>query len=321
MNQAYLTTQKMKSMNPPPKVLVIILNWNQKYDTIGCLNSLKKIDYPNYHIIVIDNNSSDDSVNAILQAHPTIRVYKQQDNYGCAGGRNIGLKYADHQADYILFLDNDTKVSPKFLTYLIETAEQDLNIGVVSSMILYWDDPSIAWTSGGSIDKNGIVTALYYNEPTSNIPNALYKVDWVPGCVLLAKKSVFEEISDFNENYFIYFEDVDWCLKAKQAGYHVVVDPRSVVYHKASQSLGGETSLGKLYYMTRNRLLFVSQYYRGIKAFRSISLILVEEFLNIVDQLRMKNFLQSLIKIKAIFHFFVGKKGALSEQNDKLKHL
>ncbi|MEG3967136.1 glycosyltransferase family 2 protein [Microcoleus sp. T2B6] len=302
-------------MKKQPKVLVIILNWNQKDDTIGCLNSLKKINYPNYHIIVIDNNSSDDSVNAILQAHPTIEVYKQKSNYGCAGGRNAGVKYADNQTDYILFLDNDTEVSPKFLTYLIETAEQELTVGIVSSMILYWDNPSIAWTSGGSIDRNGIVTALYYNEPQSTVPNASYKVDWVPGCVLLARKSLFEEIGDFNETYFIYFEDVDWCLKAKQAGYYVVVDPRSIVYHKASQSLGGETSLGKLYYMTRNHLLFVSQYYKGIKSFMSINLILIEELKNIADQVKMKKFMQSLIKIKAIFHFFVGKKGAITLKN------
>ena len=258
-----------------PLVCVVLLNWNQCEDTLLCLESLAKISYSPTRIVVVDNGSTDDSVALIRRRYPAVEVIALRHNAGCAGGRNLGLTYARSlSTDFILFLDNDTVVDPRFLCHLIDAAEKDPSIGILSSRIVLNSNPSICWTAGGVVNANGTVDALHYYTPSCGVPDYTFKVDWVPGCVLMMRREVYESIGEFDNSYFIYFEDVDWCIRASKRGYRIVVVPRSVVYHKVSQSSGGDYSPTKLYYWSRNRLYFMHHQTRGLqRLWTTVSLI------------------------------------------------
>ncbi|MEW5868450.1 MAG: glycosyltransferase family 2 protein [Chloroflexota bacterium] len=243
----------------PPKVFIVILNWNQRNDTLECLQSLKQLIYPNFEIVIVDNGSTDDSVKEFHSNYPNLQIISLSENRGCAGGRNAGLRFAlANEAEYILFLDNDTIVDPEFLTKLVEAGQDDTSVGILGPKIFYYDDPHRIWTAGALIDwKTGYSTSIGNGELDSEKYRSLREVDFVAGCALLAKAHVFTDIGEFDEDYFIYFEETDWCARARKAGHKILFIPGAVLWHKESKSLGGASSPKKLYYLTRNQILFI----------------------------------------------------------------
>ena len=142
-----------------PKVFIIVLNWNNWSDTIGCLESLNKANYPNFEIVVVDNGSKEKMKIPVLQPgrySPKIKVFYNKKNLGFSGGNNIGINYALNQgADYALLLNNDTIVDNNFLNELIEAAEKDEKIGILGPKIYYHKDPQMIWSAGGKIVSLG----------------------------------------------------------------------------------------------------------------------------------------------------------------------
>jgi hypothetical protein len=274
-------------MRSKQKVAIVILNWNQKADTLACLSSLMSVLDFDVRILLIDNGSTDGSAAAIRAAFNSVDVLEAKGNQGCSGGRNQGLQYAAAiGAEYVLFLDNDTIVRSDFLTPLIELMESDPTIGICGSTIARFDNTSLVWIAGGTIDEHGIQAGNYYGQSLDLVPRSVYDVQWVPGCVLFAKVELARKIGLFDDEYFIYFEDIDWCTRAIRSGYRIVVEPSSVVYHKVSQSLGGSTSPAKLYYMSRNRLLFVSRYIPKNRLHHALLNVIRAEFEDGRDDLR-----------------------------------
>lgn len=294
-----------------PLVCIVMLNNSQKEKTLACLESLKATNYPNFQIIVIDNASKDQSVSEIHLSFPDIRVIELKQNRGCSGGRNIGLQEANlKNADYVLFLDNDTIVYPDFLSSLINVMETDPKIGIASSLIIHEEDESLCWMAGGLINENGTTTALYFNQGISNVPHMVYEVDWVPGCVLLTRRDVYTKVGSFNDIYFFYFEDIDWCIRASASGYRIMVVPQSKVKHKISQSLGGRNSSRRLYYWVRNRLIFANQYQHLYSKWGFLTTpIIIEETRNAIRDLWIRQPKRTLARIIAILHFLFGKSG------------
>ncbi len=244
-----------------PKVFIIILNWNGWKDTIECLESLKKIDYLNYQIVLVDNGSTDESVlrlKIFCSGHNEDLIFlENQNNLGFAGGNNVGIKYAlENQADYILLLNNDTTVKQDFLTQLIKAAKSDKKIGMLGPKINFYDHKDRIWFLGGKINRllnKG--THLYYNQIDSveNLPNESFEVDYFTGCALLIKREVIEKIGLMWNGYFLYYEDADWNLKAKKNGWKIIVAPKAKIYHKVSRSTKSGSS-SYVYYHTRNGL-------------------------------------------------------------------
>jgi len=243
-----------------PKVFIIILNWNGWEDTIECLESLKKIDYPNYNIVLADNGSTDESVLRLKdfcsKYNEELFFLENQNNLGFAGGNNVGIKYAlENQADYVLLLNNDTTVEPDFLTQLIKAAESDKKIGMLGPKINFYDHKDRIWFLGGKINcllNQG--THLYYDQIDSqNLPSEAFEVDYFTGCALLIKKEVIKKIGLMWDGYFLYYEDTDWNLKAKKNGWKIIVAPKAKIYHKASRSTK-PGSFSYIYYHTRNGL-------------------------------------------------------------------
>ncbi len=227
-----------------PKVLIIILNWNNAPDTIKCLRSLQKIDYQNYEVLIIDNGSTDHSVCLIKDNFPQIQLIENQENLGVIGGRNTGIKFAleqmyeDAKPQYVLFLDNDTTVDRSFLRKMVELSQSDYTIGVLTSKIYFLKEPRYIWSAGGKVKFHiGKIMQRGENEIDRGQYDNIADVDFASGCVFLVKLEVLKRVGIFDTVLGMFWcEDIDFCLRAKKEGYRVVYVPQSVVWHRVSRT-------------------------------------------------------------------------------------
>ncbi|MHB8904522.1 MAG: glycosyltransferase family 2 protein [Melioribacteraceae bacterium] len=245
-----------------PKVSIIILNWNGLADTLECLESLRKIDYKNYDVILVDNNSSGDDVKILTERFENYiaKIISNNDNLGFSGGNNVGIKYAlDCNADVVLLLNNDTVVEPDFLSKLVHEANKNLNASIITPMINYYTNKNIIWFAGGFISKIR----------SSGFPFGIGKKEkhylknryctFASGCCMYIKKEVIEKIGLLDENYFLYLEDSDYSYRAYKTGLKILYAPSSRIYHKVSATTSRAHSFLALYYGTRNRLYFAKK--------------------------------------------------------------
>lgn len=244
-----------------PKVSIVLLNWNGKADTIECLESLRKIEYQNAEIIVVDNGSSDGSQTYLGKKYPHIQLIKNKENLGFTGGNNVGMRKAmSDGADYVLLLNNDTYVEQNFLTELVAVGERDPSIGIVGPKIYYYSLPDILWSAGGDyIPVIGKTRVFGENKEDKPKYGKQKEVSWVTGCAMLIKRGVIEKIGVLEEEYFSNYEDIDFCFHARNVGFKVWYVPTSVIYHKVAQDWGGLSNPLYLYYQIRNNLLFIKR--------------------------------------------------------------
>jgi hypothetical protein len=231
-------------MNESPLVYIIVLTWNGKDDTIECLNSLQRLSYPNAHILLVDNASTDGTVQTVRSLFPHVDILVNATNLRFAGGNNVGINHAlSHNAEYILLLNNDTIVEPDFLTHLVRAAANDETVGMAAPKIYYFDHPRVIWFAGGKIEWwKGWISHTGIREVDRGQYDAIQKVDYLTGCCMLVKRKVIEQIGLLDERYHIYGEDADWCIRAARAGYTLLYVPSAVVWHKLSVSAGGHLS-------------------------------------------------------------------------------
>jgi GT2 family glycosyltransferase len=210
-----------------PLVSIIIINYNGLNLLKKCLSSLFEIDFLNYEIILVDNNSTDDTIQYLTKNYPKIIIIKLEKNKGFAEPNNIASKIA--KGEYLLFLNNDTIVTKNFLSELINSINKNTQIGICQSLLLKLDD-SID-SSGDFIDELGVV----YNSKTS--VNTDREISSARGASMLIRKEIFDELKGFDEQFFVSFEDVDLGWRVWIKGYRVVLSAKSIVYH-----LGGQTT-------------------------------------------------------------------------------
>ena len=245
------------------KVTIIILNWNGKEDTIECLESLKHITYLNYEILLVDNGSTDGSVECFRERYPEMEIIENGENLGFAEGNNVGIRKAmDEGVDYVLLLNNDTVVDPEFLGELVTVAEGDEKIGIVGPKIYYYKyngRKDVIWFAGGKVLRR---IGQPFHDGLHEIDKGQYdkmkNVGFITGCALLIKKEVIDKIGLLDIDYFAYFEDLDYNIKASKTGYSIVYSPKAKVWHKGS-STSGFMSPTYMYFHTRNRILFVKK--------------------------------------------------------------
>jgi len=205
------------------KVSIVVLNYNGKELLRKCLESiLKETEYGNYEIIVVDNNSSDASVEMVKKFFPELKLIQNKKNYGFSKGNNIGAKYGlRNDAEFILFLNNDTEVTKGWLREMVKIAKSKEEIGIVGPRFLFPD---------GRIQKN--CYKYRYGFSHSLAPDKIMEVDCVTAACMLIKRRVIEKIGLLDESYYpIYFEDVDYCFRVKKAGFKIICTPNSIVYH------------------------------------------------------------------------------------------
>jgi len=242
-----------------PRVVIIVLNWNGLSDTLECLESLAGLDYPAYEVVVVDNGSTDGSLDAIRERFTGVTLVENGENLGFTGGNNVGLRRALEQgADYALLLNNDTAVAPDFVRLLVRAAEADAGIGIAGPTIYYYDQPETVWSAGGGIDwRRGKTWMVGLGTcDVGQLGASLREVDFVSGCALLVKRAVLDRIGLLDDRFFAYYEETEWCVRASRAGFRIVHVPGAKVWHKINP--GGRTNSPMVhYYLTRNRLLFL----------------------------------------------------------------
>lgn len=244
-------------------VFIIILNWNGRDDTLACLASVAQINYPSFRVIVVDNGSTDNSVDAIRTAFPAVDLIETGKNLGFAGGNNVGIRCAlELGADYVFLLNNDTEVDPGLLDAFAVAAERYPNAGVFGGKIYYHAEPQRIWYAGARWNQD---TARFDQVGEGELDDgrtysAACETDYACGCAFLLPAARLREIGLLDEDFFLYFEETDWCFRAKKAGHPSIFVPEAKLWHKVSVSFGGEGSPLALYFITRNRLLWARRH-------------------------------------------------------------
>lgn len=252
--------QKMK------KTAIIILHFGDKKDTIECLWSLRKIkEISNIIIFVVDNGTNTLTNKDLQPILPQVRLIKIEKNLGFAGGNNVGIKKAlKENVDFILLLNNDAVIVSPFLIEKLTTPFKNSSVGITGSLITYYNEPKKIWFAGGYLNK----TFCFTRHPFMNkyINNTLPEekiVDFITGAAMMIKKEVFEKVGLFDEKYFLYWEDVDFCIRVRNSGYKCYFVNKSLIKHKVSAS-GGIKGTNKLsptraYYYARNPFVFMKK--------------------------------------------------------------
>jgi GT2 family glycosyltransferase len=243
-----------------PKVAIIILNWNGKKDTIECLESLKKITYPNYGIILVDNGSNDGSFEYFKEKYPYIEIIENGKNLGFAEGNNVGIRSAlSNSADYVLLLNNDIEVDAEFLTELVNVGESDKSIGFVGPKgYFFYRKNTLQFTGGGKIDLiRGKATLIGRGEIDTGKYDKCYEVGYVNGACLLCKTEVIRKIGMLDPFYFIYWEETDWCLSGRKIGYKSIYAYRSKIWHKVGATTASNFTT---YLLSRNMFYFIKKH-------------------------------------------------------------
>ena len=249
--------------NEKKKVFIIILNYNGRKDTVNCLCSLfdsKTLDQA--VPIVVDNASFDNSIALITQKFPEIKIIQNKTNLGFAGGNNAGIKFAlKNKADYILLLNNDTLAKKDFLELLINHLESDKSYGLAAPAINFKLNYQSLFDLGGGVNW---ITGRTTHHNVKSIPQwkEPLKVEFVTGACMLIKRDVFEKIGLLDENFFMFFEDADFCLRAAKAGFSSWVVPQAQIFHQLSASV--DKTVHKYHYLLKSNLLFVNKHLKLI---------------------------------------------------------
>jgi len=301
-----------------PKIIIVILNWNGYTDTLECINSILNIKYDKYEILLIDNGSDYTEYKKFSKLKSRATLIRSDKNLGFSGGNNLGIKYAlDAGADYVLLLNNDTIVEPNFLKPLLNAFEEDSKAGIVAPQINYFSEPKKIWSAGGKISRlrgSGFAYSDKYDD-------GLYKndksKDFVSGCCMLIKKDVFDEVGMFDDNFFLYVEDVDLCYRTIYAGYKIIISRNSKIFHKVGRSTQGNLSKLPLYYATRNRLYFSKKNFQNtfLLTFLYITVAMICKGIVWMLQRRSENI---FVVIKAFKDFFQGKMGKVDYNSLKI---
>ena len=251
-------------MTAQPLVYLVVLTWNGKDDTLECLRSLQKVTYSNFKILVVDNASVDGTTEAILKEFPDVEVVINKSNLRFAGGNNVGIQKAlDQSAKYIMLLNNDTVVEKNFLNNLLDAAEKNSLIGIVGPKIFFHGDPRRIWYAGGKIEWwKGWISHIGVRQIDNGQYDIQSETDYITGCCLLVKSEVINRVGMLDENYFIYGEDADWCIRTARAGYTLLYVPTAVVWHKLSVSSGGHLSWFKNWNKLKSQLRLLARYAR-----------------------------------------------------------
>jgi GT2 family glycosyltransferase len=252
-------------VSPPqaPTVFIVILNWNGLQDTLECLASVSKLNYSPRQVIVVDNGSTDGSPGHLKAAYPDVTLIEHGVNLGYTGGNNAAMRYAlAHGADFVWLLNNDAVVEPDSLTKLVATAGQDQNIGLMSPITYDYSDRGRIQFLGVRADMARQALVLD-PDPREGLPGSYLSRPLLWGTALLIRSTVIQRIGYLDDRYFAYHEDVDYSLRALNAGFRTLLEPAAVVYHKWAGSSGGDSPL-RNYLLTRNWYLFWSTHLKGV---------------------------------------------------------
>jgi GT2 family glycosyltransferase len=245
------------------KIYAVVLNWNNAADTSECVSSLLCTTYPELEIIIVDNASTDGSEKILRERFPDLTFLRAKRNLGYAGGNNIGIRYAlKHQADWVLILNSDAVVHEKAIEYLIAAARDLPDVGILAPKVLFYHDPERIQFAGNTRKKWSI-----FEHPGSGMldqdvrADEIKETDWALGCSMMVRSDVFHRAGLFDERFFLYMEEAEFCYRAKRKGYRIYFVPLARVWHKDGATFvkehGSTSDPRRLYFNTRNNLLWI----------------------------------------------------------------
>jgi GT2 family glycosyltransferase len=241
------------------KIGIILVNYNGALDTVECVDSIEKSSYKNYEIYVVDNASNDKDVSILEKLDGKVTLLKLKENVGFSGGNNRGISLAiENGCEYILLLNNDTIIEKDTLTHMIDTLQSHHEVGILGCRIHYFSDRENVWFAGGKIVK-AMGTTKHYMK----LQKGFEYVSFLTGCCMLISSEVIQQCGMLSEEYFLYYEDADYCEKVVRKGWKLAADLDAVIYHKVSSSTM-EYSDNYFYYVIRNRFLFIKNNINGI---------------------------------------------------------
>lgn len=245
------------------KVSIITVNYNQMDVTIDLLRSIDPYELSGLEVIVVDNGSKVDETTRLSSKFPNVKVIRSETNLGFAGGNNLGIKAA--KGEYLFLVNNDTVLPKNTVSQLKEVLQQREDVAITCPLIYYYDNPDVIQYAGFTAINpiTGRNSAINYKHKMT-VSNKIVETEYAHGAAMMIKRSVVEKLGMMAENYFLYYEELDWVHHIKQNGFKVVVDHRSYIFHKESISTKKASPL-KTYFQTRNRILFMRRNFSGLQ--------------------------------------------------------
>nr|WP_195458934.1 glycosyltransferase family 2 protein [Alistipes sp. D31t1_170403_E11] len=252
------------------RISIISVNYNGFALTAAMIDSLRRHVTTPLEIVVVDNGSARDEAALLRERYSDIVVLRSDENLGFAGGNNLGIRAAT--GDCLLLLNNDTEVTDNTLHHLAETLDADPSIGAVCPKIRFWAPPQAIQFAGYTpltriTLRNGLIG---FGQPDDGFYDTPHETPYAHGAAMMVRREAVGKAGPMPEEYFLYYEELDWSERLREAGYRIVYDPRATVFHKESATTGQQSPL-RSYYLTRNRLLFARRNRRG--AARRLSII------------------------------------------------
>lgn len=243
-----------------PLVSFLTVNFNQPEVTMQLVESMQQLTYPNWECVVVDNGSEPSPLNKELAGFSRVKYVKSEKNLGFAGGNNLGYEHC--QGDYIFLINNDTELIPGFLEPLVDFADSKPQLGALSPKICYFNQPSLIQYAG-SLEMNKTTirnSSVGHKEADLGQYDDIRKTPHAHGAAMMVSRKMVEDVGLMYEDYFLYYEELDWSERIRRAGYEIWYFGKEKVLHKESVSTGKNSPL-KTYYLTRNRLLFARRNY------------------------------------------------------------
>lgn len=247
-------------MGPPPKIFIILVNWNGKKDTLECLASLARVKSPPFQTVVVDNGSWDGSVETIRNDYPKVPIIETKANLGFAGGNNVGIEWAlSKGAEWLFLLNNDTTVDPEILQAFLDAALLQPKGKIFGAKIYRYDQPQIIDHLGGFWNpKIAEFESPAQGKSDDGSYEEMISADYVCGAALFMHQSVIRTVGLLEPRFFLFWEETDLCMRAKNAGIEVWTVPKAKVWHKISASFtGGKPHTH--YFWWRSRLLWIQR--------------------------------------------------------------
>jgi len=274
-------------------ISIIIVNWNAEKYIKNCIESLINQTYKNFEIILVDNASSDNSVEIIEKKFPQVKIIKNSSNLGFAEGNNIGIK--ESNGNLIALFNPDAVADKDWISKLVSVLTSSDKIAGVTGKLFYLGDQFgkdaifCTWSKISPISGNPY--NFHNDEPMS-------KVDYLSGAAMMVKKEVIDNVGNLDTEFFLYFEDTDWCARAIRAGYDLIYVPEAIAWHAVSALSDSST---KIYHMEQSRIRFAIKNFDSTYIIPFLLNILGETAYLILRDIKNKNFLRSRLRLKAIF--------------------
>lgn len=259
------------AFTPDSSVAIVLVNWNGHSFTAECLLSLRKVDFPDFKVIVVDNASQNKEGQKLISEFPEIVLIENESNLGFAGGNNVGIRKALEEGySHVMLLNNDTQVEPDFLLQMMHKFYQKPELGVVQPLIMFLHDRQKIWSAGGKWNRF-LCRAITRGDRKyqTDYQAKDRELDWATGCCMLISRKSLLDTGLLNESYFTYFEDVEWSLRFRSKGYRIELAADARIYHEAGASSKKKHAEGTLsatvfYYHVRNQFFLLREEAKGL---------------------------------------------------------